>query len=190
MTELEDADALVNEDAERQIDGKLIKLAEEYASCDRRSHDINEERKNIRENVAKIGIDPLAWQHAVKQVKSMSKGERRDYQVSVNRVLRALSDRQAELFPVEAEKIKKREDAKKAENKAKTREEVDANADANPRSDPASGGAARPSEEELSKAAADAEQKAGDEALTAALPKTRKSQSQVSAEKLAKAGMN
>ncbi len=128
----------VNEDPEQQLDSTLIKLAEDYASCDRRSHDINEDRKNIRDNVSKLGIDPLAWQHAVKMMKSMSEGERRDYQIGVNRVLKAISNRQNELFPIEAERIRKREEAKKPTGK-----EGAPDPDTNPKSDPKRGGAAK-----------------------------------------------
>lgn len=187
------ADDFVNDpDPDRQIDSTLIKLAEQYASCDRRSADINEERQTIRSNSEKLGIPSKAFQHAVGMVKHMTDGERRDYQVGVNRVLKAISDRQNDLFPVEAERNRKREDKRAAENQPKTREEVDANADANPRSDPASGGAGRPSEEDLSKAAAavDPEQAEGDAALKAGLPKTRKAQSAVAKEKLEAAKLN
>jgi hypothetical protein len=123
---------------EEKIDGSLIKLAEQYASCDRRSAGINDERKTIRDNAEKIGIPSKAFQHAVGMVKQMTTGERRDYQVGINRVLSAISDRQNDLFPVQAERNRKRE-----ENRARTGKEGAINSDTNPRSDPNRGGAAQ-----------------------------------------------
>lgn len=185
-----------NEDAEQQIDSSLIKLAEQYASCDRRSADINEERSTIRDNVSKLGIDPLAWQHAVGMVKKMSEGERRDYQISVNRVLKAIGDRQNELFPIETEKIRKRQ-----EKNAKPVEADPVDADTNPRSDPNAGGAKpmtgdpeKPWPDDVATGTVQnppGEAEAGDAALNAALPETKgkkKSQSQIAAEKAAAAG--
>lgn len=130
---------LDNEGPDEKIDGQIIKLAEQYASCDRRSAEINDERSTIRDNAEKLGIPSKAFQHAVGMVKHMSEGERRDYTIGVNRVVRAISGRQAELFPAEAERVRKREDAKAAEGKSKA--ELDAKTDSDPRSDPASGGA-------------------------------------------------
>ncbi len=127
-----------NEDAEQQIDSTLIKLAEQYASCDRRSADINEDRKNIRDNAEKLGIPSKSFQHAVMQVKHFTEGERRDYQIGVNRVLKAISERQNELFPVEAERARKREEAKKPTGK-----EGAPDPDTNPKSDPKRGGAGK-----------------------------------------------
>lgn len=170
-----------NEDPEAQIDSSLIKLAEQYASCDRRSSEINDERATIRDNVSKLGIDPLAWQHAVGMVKKMSEGERRDYQISVNRVLKAIGDRQNELFPIETEKIRKRQ-----EKNAKPVEADPIDSDTNPRSDPNAGGAKPMTAEETA-----AEIAEGNAALNAALPETKgkkKSQSQIAAEKAAAAG--
>lgn len=132
-----------NQTADEQVDSTIIKLAEEYASCDRRSAEINDERKTIRDNAEKLGIPSKAFQHAVGMVKHMSDGERRDYQVGVNRMLKVISDRQGDLFPQEAEKIRKREQ-RKADDAAKagrTKEEMDADSDANRRSDPNAGGA-------------------------------------------------
>lgn len=134
MLDTEEADRI--NDVEGHLDKQMVKLAEQYASCDRRSADINDERKQIRDNAEKLGIPSKAFQHAVGMVKHMSEGERRDYQVGVNRVLKAISDRQNDLFPAEAEKIRKRVDAAAAEEAAKGPDP-----DTNPRSDPNRGGA-------------------------------------------------
>lgn len=198
----EDADRI--NDVEGHLDNQMVKLAEQYASCDRRSADINEERKTIRDNAEKLGIPSKAFQHAVGMVKHMSEGERRDYQVGVNRVLKAISDRQNDLFPAEAEKIRKRVDAAAAEESAKGPD-----ADTNPRSDPNSGGAKpqtgdgsepvdnsgdKPWPDDVAKAAAanaEAEQQQGEAVFDKLAPETKKkSQSQKAKEKLAAAGMH
>lgn len=203
-------ESLSNETPDMQIDSTLIKLAEQYASCDRRSADINEERATIRENAEKLGIPSKSFQHAVGMTKHMSKGERRDYQVGVNRVLKAIGDRQGELYPAEFERANKRDEAKKAENKPKTKAEKDARSDANPKSDPKRGGTgnAKPAlavvppsgdstdgdqlikDVAARKEAERLEQEAGANALDAGLPETKKSQSQQSAEKLEAAKLN
>lgn len=164
-------------DADMQIDSTINKLADQYASCDRRSADINEERATIRENAEKLGIPSKAFQHAVNMVKQMSEGERRDYQVGVNRVLKVISDRQGELYPQEAAKALKRE----AERAASTKE-GDAKSDANPRSNPKSGGAGKVvpikpkaapdivASAPLPPAAAAKEQAEGEKVLASAIP--------------------
>lgn len=180
-----------NEDPDQQIDSTIIKLAEEYASCDRRSAEINDERKTIRDNAEKLGIPSKAFQHAVGMVKHMSEGERRDYAVGMNRVVRAIEGRQAELFPAEAERIRKRQ-----EKNAKT-EAAPVNSDTNPRSNPDAGGAKpmvgdsdKPWPDDVATGAVPpnppGEQEEGDAALNAGLTETRakKSQSQIAAEKL------
>ena len=194
-----------NEDdaaADFQIDATIQKLADQYASCDRRSAELNDERATIRENVDKLGIDPKGFVHAVAQIKQMSTGERRDYQTSVARVLAVIGDRQGELYPEHAERIRKREE-RQAEAKSKegrTSEELDAKTNTDPKSDPKNGGAAReplqpdgtpwPDDAEV----AAREQAEGDQALKDAAPKTaaaaKVSQSAKAKAKLAAAGLN
>lgn len=128
----------INMDHEQQIDSTLVKLAEQYASCDRRSADINDERKQVRDNAEKLGIPSKAFQHAVGMVKHMSEGERRDYTIGMNRVVRAIGDQQASLFPEAAERIRKRE-----ENAKPKGDEGAPNPDTNPRSNPRAGGAGK-----------------------------------------------
>ena len=53
----------------------------------RRSAEENEERANIRANVDKLGIDPRGFQVAVRLTKTMTPGERRDYQNGINATL-------------------------------------------------------------------------------------------------------
>lgn len=128
----------INMDHDQQIDASLMKLAEQHASCDRRSAEINDERAQIRANAEKLGIPSLAFQHSVAQVKKMSDGERRDYTIGVARMLRAIGDQQATLFPEEAERIRKRE-----ENAKPKGDEGAPNPDTNPRSNPKAGGAGK-----------------------------------------------
>ncbi len=188
-----------NEDPDTQIDDTIMKLAEDYASCDRRSAEINDERKTIRENAEKLGIPSKAFQHAVGMVKHMSKGERRDYEEGIARVLRAVGDRQAELFPEAAERIRKREEKKAAQ--PRTPAEIDAANQDNPRSDPNNGGAkpqtapaplqenGEPWPDDKAVAERDAaEQAEGDKVLEAQAPVM--SQSQKAAKKRAAAGLN
>lgn len=187
----------LNEDAELQIDGKIIKLAEEYNALNRRSKDLSDDRKVIRENVEKLGVHALAWQHAVKITKDMTEGERRDYQVSMNRVMKVIGERAGDLFPEAQEAANKR-----AERKAKiTGKEGAPDPDANPRSDPNAGGA-KPRTDEMAAGVihepgtngtppdVPGEQGEGEAALAAAMPKTKQAQSAKAAEKLAAAKLN
>lgn len=197
-------------DPDVQVDNKIIKLAEEYNSLNQRSKDLSDDRKTIRENVEKLGIHPLAWQHAVKLTKDMTDGERRDYQVGMNRVLKVIGERAGDLFPEDVERTNKRAE-RKAERAAKdgrTQAELDAKTDTDPKSDPKKGGAGkgrkkkdepaadtRPPEMRSSDPVVDAslkgmhdEQAEGEAALNAGLTETR-SQSQKAKDKLEKLGV-
>lgn len=138
----EDENRGVNMDAETQMDSTIIKLAEQYASLERDAKELNEEKKTIRENVAKLGIGSLAWQIGVKTVKLMDKGERADFQRSYKRVIGALGERQRELWPEEAERIERRKTAAKEKALAAGKGGAP-DPDKNPRSDPARGGAGK-----------------------------------------------
>lgn len=195
-------DDLIN-DPDAKIDKSLIKLAEQYAACDRKSAELNEERKTIRDNAEKLGIPSKSFQHAVGMVKHMSEGERRDYQVGVNRVLKAISDRQGDLFPAEAERIRKRVE-REEQNAAPT---PGPDPDTNPRSDPNRGGAKpqvgdeKPWPDDAVAAATGTvkptespnppgEQEAGAAVLSVVEKIGKKSQSQAAKEKRAAAGLN
>lgn len=201
-----------NETPDEQIDSTIIKLAEQYASCDRRSAEINDERKTIRDNAEKLGIPSKAFQHAVGMVKHMSEGERRDYTVGMNRVVRAIEGRAQELFPAEAERVRKRQE--NAGNKPRSEAELNSKTDNDKRSDPKAGGAAKAKAETSPPTPPDApklrvvgtgdeadvksnappnppgEQEAGEQALNEGLPETKKSQSQIAAEKRDAAKLN
>jgi hypothetical protein len=150
-------------DEEMKIDSTIDKLADQYASCDRRSAEINDERATIRENIEKLGIPSKSFVHAVAMVKQMSKGERRDYQSGVNRVLRVISTRQMELYPEQTRRQEKREqDARDRAAEARTKKGPDA--DTNPRSDPARGGAGKKAAKPKAAKGKTAKQAAGDAA--------------------------
>ncbi len=185
MSLISDDDDRIN-DLDAKTDQKINDLATKYADSLARSSDENDIRTEIREKVADLGISSKGFQHAVMMLKSMSAGERNDYQNGIDRVVKALADRQAELFPEEFERIKKREEAK-AQTVA---DAIDS--DTNPRSDPNAGGAKPqvPVDNPVG------EQEEGDAALAAMAPATaaakgkKKSQSQISAEALAAAKLN
>ncbi len=155
------------EAADTQIDATINKLADQYAGCDARSAEINDERKTIRENVEKLGINPKAFVHAVARIKQMSKTESQHYDESIDRVMSVIGDRQMELYPEHAERIRKREERKeaKAAEQGRSQEELDAATNENPRSDPAAGGAKPQTELQ-----AEAEQSEGDAVLDAMAP--------------------
>lgn len=220
MADEEDGFDGVNGDGKTQIDETIIRLAEQYAASLRRSSEENDERTNIRANATKLGIPSKAFQQGVSMVKLMDPGERKDHQRGLKRMLSVLGDKAKDLFPEDVERQvqraeRRREAAAKTakEAGAETAEEQERRiaADTNPRSDPKRGGAGkkpkaaalppdalmadgvpmapkgRPSEAELT--AAD-EQAEGAQALAAGLPETRKAQSALAADKLAKAGLN
>lgn len=120
------------------FDTQMLKLVEQYAACDKRSSDINEERKVIRDNAEKLGIPSLHFQHAVMRAKKMTKTERMSYDENVEHIISIVEGKQAELWPEDTKRSEKREAARKAEEDAKG---VDP--DTNPRSDPKRGGAGK-----------------------------------------------
>lgn len=125
----------INMDADMQIDATINKLADQYAGCDRRSDEINEERATIRKNVDKLGIPPKAFTNAVAQVKQMTTAQRSDYESGFDRVMSVISGRQSELFPQEAERMRKKAEAAAAAAKP-TGKEGAPDPDTNPKSAP------------------------------------------------------
>lgn len=120
----------------------LMKLVEEYANCDHKSAELNEQRANIRENIEKLGVPPKAFMRFVADQKQMSPGEFRDMQAGYERMQEAAEaegiDVQGQFWPG----LKKAAD-KRAERRAeKEKGRAGApNPDDNPRSDPNRGGA-------------------------------------------------
>ncbi len=163
---MSDDEERVNETEEMRIDSAIIKLAEQYAALENRAKAINEEKKQIRENVDKLGIPSLAWQIGVKTVKLYSKTERADFSRGLKRVTTALGERQRELWPEAAERIAQRQaKAKEAADAAKAKAGPDT--DTNPRSDPARGGAGKKRQTPAAAVAAGAA--ASDAALAASI---------------------
>lgn len=192
-------------DPDREIDSTIMKLVEQYASCDRRSADINEERATIRSNAEKLGFTSQEFQDGVRRTKKMSKTERDIHERNVNRIVSIAETRQSEFWPAEAERQRKRAERRAADAAEASKGSAGApDPDTNPRSDPKRGGAGkkkgeRPTEEQLTAAASEAEQQAGEDALKGLAPetaaaqteaKTPKSQSQIAAEKMEAAKLN
>lgn len=203
------ADDGVNMPEDMQLDSTILKLAEQRASIDKKRKDLNEDAREINSNVDKLGINPSAFMLAVRLVKGMDKRDRDEFLSSTRRVTRVIGERQFELYPEESERLRKKAEDKKArEAEAKTKAGRDPD---HPRSDPKSGGAGkkkgkksavageRPTEEELTKAAAEAiqqqsdpgdpEQIEGAAVLDALAPETR-SQSEEAEERRKAAGLN
>lgn len=143
----------VNMSEDMVMNKEIVKLATQYAGCDRRSAEINEERATIRENAEKLGIPSKSFQDEVARLKKMTLGERQDYDNGIARMREAFAaegseaEMRAELYPeiVEAEKRRAQREAdrkaKKAAEQGRPAEELDAKTDTDPRSDPEAGGA-------------------------------------------------
>lgn len=154
-------------DQERKLDNQIMKLVEQYASCDRRSAEINDERKQIRDNAEKLGFASSEFQEGVKRSKKMTKTERDVYEEHVGRIVGIVEGKQAELWPSQAEKNQKREE-RKAEKVAKEPrggDELDAATDANPKSDPAAGGAGKRGRKAKVEATEPVHEETGDELI-------------------------
>lgn len=163
------------------VDSTILKLANDYQRTLEKSRELNEERATIRENVEKLGIDPLAFQAGLRMARDMTNGERSDYTSSLNRVLGVLDGKEADLFGADEVAKRNKRAEKRAEKEAKAgtaREAQDDKSDANPRSNPKAGGAgkgktikdaAKESDDALKESIAAAEQKEGGEILDDAI---------------------
>lgn len=133
-------------DGQSNVDATLLKLAEQYQALNVRSRSINDERANIRENVDKLGVSPKAFQVALIMARDLNKGERADYQDSLNRVLGVLDGKEADLFgaaEIAARDKRAQKRADKAAGKPTGKAKADAKSDSSPRSDPEAGGAGK-----------------------------------------------
>lgn len=202
-----------------QVNKQLMKLVEQYASCDRKSAELTEERATIRENADKLGIPSKAFQEFVAKSKKFSPGELRDHNAGLARLEEAAAaegvDVQGQFWPDNKKAAEKREkrkaDAAEEANKGKAGAP---DPDKNPRSDPNKGGA-KPRTGKKGEASnvvqlqppsgeqQQAEQQEGDAVLNGLTPEiqaaqssalnadgTPKSQSQISQEKLEAAKLN
>lgn len=125
---------------------RRMKLIEEYAQCDAKSAELNTRRKEIRETVEKLGDDPDGFQDWVKLHKKKTKGELRDYKLTMQQYDEAAADEgidvQQQFWPDRAKAAEKRE--KRKADAAAEANKGSAGApdpDKNPRSDPNKGGA-------------------------------------------------
>lgn len=131
----------VNESPDQQHDSAVIKLIEQYASCDRRSAEITDERSIIRKNAEKLGYSSLEFQEAVRKSKKMTKPERIVHDRHVNKLVNLVEGKQAEFWPEEARRAEKRtEEKKRKDAEAKT---AAGRSPDHPRSDPKKGGAGK-----------------------------------------------
>lgn len=171
------------------IKNRVNELADRYAGSMRRSAGENDMRKELREKIEEMGYSAKAFQPAVAIARTMTKGEADDYLMSLQFFVEALLGRQGELFPEAVEKINKRLEKQAAEGRSD--DELDDATDSNPRSNPDAGGAPPQVQNP------EGEQEEGAAALDAGLAQTkakarapRKAQSEIAAEKLAKAGLH
>lgn len=133
-------------DPDVKLNKQIVKLLEQYASCDRRSAEINDERSTIRANAEKLGFSSGEFQDGVRYVKKMDAEGRKEHFAKVDRLIAAVDDdKQAMLWPIEAERIKKRreQDRVAAEEAAQTAKDQAERDKPGSRSDPASGGASK-----------------------------------------------
>lgn len=133
-------------DGLNNVDAKLLKLAEEYQASKVRSDNENIIKKDIRETVEKLGVDPWAFQVALRFAKDKTPDERADATASLNRVLSVVDGKEADLFGAEEIAARDRRAQKRADKAAGVvtpRAKADAKSDKNPKSDPKSGGAGK-----------------------------------------------
>lgn len=133
-------------DGINNVDSTILKLAEQYQSCNVRSRALNEERKQIRENVDRLGITPAAFTVGLAMVRDKTAGERSDFTASLTRTLSVLDGKAVDLFGADDIAARDKRAAKRAEREAKkgtARETQDDKSDANPKSDPKRGGAGK-----------------------------------------------
>lgn len=127
-------------DYERQLEQSIFTEGQGYAARNARSKEENKGRTAARSRIKDLGISPQAFGAAVALVKTKSAREIDEYMRDLNAVVKALRQRQADLFPEEAAAAIKREQ-KAADLASKTPAGQDAKSDANPRSNPDAGGA-------------------------------------------------
>lgn len=120
-------------------DGTLYDLAKQYQASKVRSANENDIRADIRANVDKLGLDPLAFQAALRMAEDMTTGERQDYTTSLNEMLTLLDGRESDLFG--EEEMRKRDERKRKAEEKRAKAAQPESTDDNPRSDPKSGGA-------------------------------------------------
>lgn len=170
-------------DAEVAMNRDLMKLVEQYASCDERSKEINDERAELRETADKLGVGAKALMRFVADFKHYTPGELADIKRGYQRMVEAAGDTdvQQQFWPEQAEAARKREErkAKEADEAAVAEAAKGPDTDTNPRSDPNSGGAKPQVDNE-------AEQAEGDNVLQMG-PRSQSAQAEA---KRSKAGIN
>jgi hypothetical protein len=201
---IDDDDGEIMHGANMQIDDKIRKSVARTVDLMKRRKNLNDEIKEEREQMEKIGVHPRAYQDEVRNFKLYDESERALYMASRRRMQEVLAPVEESMFAEEIAERKKKAERKAAKdgNKPRTPAEIDAaNAD-NPRSDPNAGGAKPqvppeppagdwPDDKAVAERDA-AEEMAGDAVLKSMAPQTTKKQSQSAKAKakLAAAGLN
>jgi hypothetical protein len=181
---IDDDDGEIMHGANMQIDDKIRKSVARTVDLMKRRKNLNDEIKEEREQMEKIGVHPRAYQDEVRNFKLYDESERALYMASRRRMQEVLAPVEESMFAEEIAERKKKAERKAAKdgNKPRTPAEIDAAAQDNPRSDPNAGGA-----KPQTPPNPPGEQDEGAAALAAAAPKTlgkKKSQSQIAKEKL------
>lgn len=170
-------------DADRQLEARIIASGNGYAADNAESKELNKSRTKRRGEIKEMGFRTDSYQTAIHVLKDLTPEEGKVFMRDLQTFLRILGAKQQDLFPDEqlrAAKRVERAQNKKA-SKPRSKEELDAATNENARSDPNAGGA-KPAVDN------DAEQAEGEAALTEKTPKM--SQSQQAAQKRAELGLD
>lgn len=143
-------------EAKAELGKRVRGLTDRYAGSLKRSGTENKNRSGMRGEIEEMGYSAAAFQAAVSIAKRMTKIEADHYLSSLTYFVGELLGRQLELFPDEAERIRKREEADRLAKEQAERESGEWSS-ANARSDPNRGGAAAAMKEKLAEKAAEAE---------------------------------
>lgn len=129
-------------EAREQLKTKVNRIADRYAGSLRRSSTENDERGKLRKEIKDMGYSAEAFQPAVSIAKSMNRAEAEHYLTSLQFFVESLLERQMDLFPQEAERIRKKAEAEILAKQQAEREDGTWSSE-NPRSDPKRGGAGK-----------------------------------------------
>lgn len=178
--------------ANMQIDDKIRKSVARTVDLMKRRKNLNDEIKEEREQIEKLGVHPRAYQDEVRNFKLYDESERAAYMASRKRMQEVLQPVENDLFKDEIEDRKKKAERKaaKAGNQPRSQAELDEKTNTDPKSDPTAGGAGSATVGDQNPPTnPPGELDEGEAALAAAAPASlgKKSQSQISAEKLAAA---
>lgn len=171
-------------DADRQLEARIIESGNGYAADNAESKELNKSRTKRRGEIKEMGFRTDSYQTAIHVLKDLTPEEGKVFMRDLQTFLRILGAKQQDLFPDEQLRAAKR--VERAQNKKaakpRSKEELDEATNDNARSDPNAGGAKPAVDND------DAEQAEGAAALEAKTPKM--SQSQQAAQKRAELGLD